>query len=90
MFFTGFSKLLAQNELKQQRDLSRPAAAACCDGESQQSGGTALRPSAHRVLPLAVARSRCPGPEYKNWANTEIIPLDIVSWLPVICCLRAY
>ena len=70
MFFAGFSKLLAQNKLKQQRDLLRPVAAAC-DGESQQSGGTALRPSAHRVLPLAEARSRCPGPEYKNWANTE-------------------
>lgn len=71
MIFTRFSKLLTQNELKQQRDLSRPVAAACCDGESQQSGGTVLRPTAHRVLPLAVARSRCLGPEYKNWANTE-------------------
>lgn len=71
MFFTGFSKLLTQNELKQQRDLSCPAAAACCDGESQRSGGTVLRPSAHLVLLLAVAKSRCLGPEYKNWANTE-------------------
>jgi len=66
----GFFKLLAENELKQQRDLSHPVAAAC-NGESQQSGGISLRPSAHRVLPLAVAGSRCPGPEYQNLANTE-------------------
>lgn len=46
---------------------------------SGQSGRTALRPSAHRVLPLAVARSRCPGPEFNTWAHWERIPLDILS-----------
>lgn len=46
---------------------------------SEQSGRTGLGPSTHHVLPLAVARSKCPGPEFHNWAHSERESLWIAS-----------
>lgn len=77
-FFPWFSQLFVPNEPK---SAVRPLGPSC---SPQSREGE--QPWDHLPI-VAVARSRCPGQEYKNW---ETIPLDILSQLPIICCLRVF